>query len=32
MEAENAEKEDNMSLDMDTTSPAVGTKDTLEEE
>ena len=32
VEAENAEKEDNLSLDMDTTPPAEGTKDTLEEE
>ena len=32
MEAENAEKEDNLSLDMDTAPPATGIKDTLEEE
>ena len=32
VETENVEKEDNLSLDMDTTLPAVGTKDTLEEE
>ena len=32
VEVENAEKEDNLSLDMDTAPPAAGTKDTLEEE
>ena len=32
VEAENAEKEDNLSLDMDNARPAVGTKDTVEEE
>ena len=32
MEAENAEKDDNLSVDMNTAPRAIGTKDTLEEE
>ena len=32
VEAENAEKEDNLSLDMDNARPVAGTKDTMEKE
>ena len=32
VEAENAKKEDNLSLDMDNATPTAGTKDTVEEE